>query len=217
MSDTKVLSSVRRQSDEYSIRFEHFGWIVAHVSDATGVLSIASDWGNWSYRWNTQHLGHPTLTEFLLAADIRYIANKLIAYGRDRYANLNETRKSFRETVCANRRAKLLSRAAAAELWAEIEAWEGGELPGEFTWEDIVYEDTPEFRALKEIVLPSLLCAMKEPVLPVLPDVDPRVIEIREVYRSGGPILGLHSRADIGVLLAEIDLLQTAFTKARNA
>lgn len=31
--------------------------------------------------------------------------------------------------------------------------------------------------------------------------------ELRKVYEAGGPILGLHSRADIGVLLAEITAL----------
>lgn len=209
MSHEKIVSSTRRQSDEYSIRFEHFGWIVAHVSDATGVLSIASDWGNWSYRWNTQHLGHPTLTEFLLAGDIHYIANKLIAYGRDRYANLDKTRKVFRETVCASRRAKLLSRAAAQELWSEISLWEGGELPGEFTWEDVVFEDTPEFMNLKEIVLPALLDVMRSsPAETDAATMQTAVSKIRETYESGGPVLGLHSRADVGVLLREIARLE---------
>ncbi len=213
MSGTKVLSSVRRQSDEYSIRFDdRFGWIVAHVSDATGVLSIASDWGNWSHRWDTRHLGFPTLTEFILKRpDVHYLANKLIGYGRDRQVSIAKTRQSFRETVCSNRRAKLLSRVKAEELWAEVGLWEGGDLPGDFTCEDLVYEDTSEFMNLKEIVLPALLNAMRNnpaKAEAAMTDHEAAVSKIRETYESGGPVLGLHSRADVGVLLREIARLE---------
>lgn len=216
VSGESVVSSQRRMADEYSIQFEHFGWIVAHVSEATGVLSIASDWGNWSHRWDTRHLGCPTLTEFLIKRrDVHYLAGKLIGYGRDRQVSIGKTRQAFRKAVCFDRRARLLSRAKAAELWSEIGLWEDDDdLPGEFTWEDLVYEDTPEFLNLKEIVLPALLDAMTQladdrfaSMFAPMEETD-AVDKIRDVYESGSPITGLHGRADIGVLLREIDRLQ---------
>lgn len=40
--------------------------------------------------------------------------------------------------------------------------------------------------------------------------------EIRKVYNAGGPIHGLHSRADVGVLLAEIDALHVELLRAEK-
>lgn len=40
--------------------------------------------------------------------------------------------------------------------------------------------------------------------------------EIRKTYEAGGPIHGLHSRADIGILLAEIDALHVELLRAEK-
>lgn len=56
-----------------------FGWACCTVNDRTGELSIQSDWGDWSYRWDIGGLGKgKTLTEFICdRTDIDYLANKL--------------------------------------------------------------------------------------------------------------------------------------------
>ncbi len=58
------------------------GWALATVNDATGELAIQSDWGNWSFRWNTDHIGCESLTHFIAGrftgdGDCDYLANKL--------------------------------------------------------------------------------------------------------------------------------------------
>jgi len=60
------------------------GWALATVNDATGELTIQSDWGTWSHRWNIAGLGARTdgvsltLTEFLGdRTSCDYLARKL--------------------------------------------------------------------------------------------------------------------------------------------
>ena len=65
----------------YSFKF-NWGWAIFTVNDQTGEFSIQSDWGNYSYRWNINHLGEPNLTTFLAhMTEGSYVADKL-HYGR---------------------------------------------------------------------------------------------------------------------------------------
>lgn len=70
----------------YSFRFPGGGWAIYTVNDGTGEFIVQSDWGNWSYRWNTDPkcLGAATLTAFLRKmSDPWYVADKF-HYGRPR-------------------------------------------------------------------------------------------------------------------------------------
>lgn len=168
----KPVHVTRRACTEYSIRFDRFGWIVAHVSDATGVLSIASDWGSWSHRWNIDHLGYPTLTEFLIGRrDIHYIANKLVPRGREDVLDEKASKDEFKKAICEARRIRDLSRDDARDAWYEIEEWQANDhsLPcSEWLSEPynyLVYADSSEYLALKDIVLPALLDAISSGIV----------------------------------------------------
>jgi hypothetical protein len=166
---------VKREAAEYHITFERYGWIIAHLSDALGVLSICSDWGNWSYRWDPPHLGYPTLTEFLRDREFGsydYLANKLIPLGRQDILDIVASRKSFKDAVCGMRRnsPKRLNRDDARDIWYEIEEWEGqDELPGsghlDEPWELLKHKTSAEWDSLTQIVLPALRDALKESTL----------------------------------------------------
>jgi hypothetical protein len=88
---------------------DHRGeWALATVNDETGELVILSDWGNWAFRWNTLHLGRPSLTHFIADRDpghCEYLADKL---------STREEREVFDvdETVLHMKRALLAARLA---------------------------------------------------------------------------------------------------------
>lgn len=80
------------------------GWVLATVNDETGELSIKSDWGSWSYRWNVCHLGAPTLTKFIAnCASCDYLADKLTSREERTCFDVDATIKVMRAIVCARR------------------------------------------------------------------------------------------------------------------
>lgn len=82
------------------------GWAICTVNDRTGELTVQSDWGNWSHRWNTDHIGRPSLTHFIADRDAGaddYLAAKLL--GRDDCWEWDraETVKAFRKHLAERR------------------------------------------------------------------------------------------------------------------
>ncbi len=136
-------------SSAVTYRFEpegrEFGWALCTVNDATGELSIQSDWGNWSHRWNTNpsHLGAPTLTHFIADREAwDYLAAKLLGrrncHEWDPAATVREFRKRLVESRLERGRSyarvpqclrspsylepihpagRILSRETAREMW----------------------------------------------------------------------------------------------------
>jgi hypothetical protein len=82
MRDPKLeLARVYTTARTYYLRSpeELGGWAMCTVNDATGELSIISDWGNWSHMWNPRHIGRGTLHHFLADRDsYDYLAGKLL-------------------------------------------------------------------------------------------------------------------------------------------
>jgi hypothetical protein len=90
---------------------EHGGWACCTVNDATGELSITSDWGNWAYRWNIAHLGgdrdkgEGTLTWFLSdRTSFDYLAGKLTTSEEQRCFDGDATLAVCREMLIEARR-----------------------------------------------------------------------------------------------------------------
>ena len=159
------------------------GWAICTVNDATGELLIQSDWTEaCGHRWHVDHLGCPTLTEFL-AQDrggyYDYLVGKLLPpTRRDRFSP-EATVKEMRRRVVKRRRDGDLDRAVARELWDALGELTGHDDVHEFfahLCEDTEYGDlfdfgedareepTSEATALTKIILPALVEACRREV-----------------------------------------------------
>ena len=151
----------------YNFSFAPSGWMIATVNDATGELTIRSDWVNCAHRWNVNAIGTATLHDFLLKADIPYLVGKLAlgdANLKNEY-NPEATLELARQTVCERRREGRLKKEEARELWDELKVWEEegaqtysyGAILQDFL-EGIPFQYRPPFgvTALKELLLPTL-------------------------------------------------------------
>ena len=81
-------------------------WALATVNDETGELAISSDWGNWTFRWNTAHLGRPSLTHFIADRDpghCEYLADKLSSREEREIFDVDETVRHMQRVLCAAR------------------------------------------------------------------------------------------------------------------
>jgi hypothetical protein len=85
-----------------------FGWANCTVNDATGELSIQSDWGSWVHSWSPdpRHLGAPSLTSFIGSrGNVDYLARKLQRGGQGgRRWSAVMTARSLRLQLCKRRR-----------------------------------------------------------------------------------------------------------------
>lgn len=81
-----------------------YGWALCTVNDETGELSIQSDWGHWSHRWNINHLGAPSLTHFLgQRGDVGYVADKLTTREERHEFDADATVTKFRSELAKRR------------------------------------------------------------------------------------------------------------------
>ena len=139
------------------------GWYIAFL-DSTGALSVQSDYGDYSYRWNAH--GFPAglgFREFLTQCNSDYILRKLARHDE---LQPERTEKSIREAIIHLRREGKLTKEEAAEEWsilrdysfdseAAIDSWlRQTELPE--AWEYAVYDHPQQARAFMEHVWPRL-------------------------------------------------------------
>lgn len=167
-------------------------WALCTVNDTTGELLITSDWGNWTFRWNVQHLGLPTLTEFIAEREaVDYLACKLQGrHGGQRFSP-EKTVATFRRALCEQRlqlrwtrrgaEGPALTRHKAREIWnalddliedsgnsADLFLVGLSEIDGfdlhvnDRAFESLEYEQTAEDRALRDLILPALVKACAE-------------------------------------------------------
>jgi hypothetical protein len=156
--------------DAYHLTFEPCGWATAYVDDIRGTLSIVSDWGNYAYRWGTGSFGgERTLSQFLIDAELEYVATKLhVDLGGIIEIDGHETKRALKQELLQMRRRGEIEAWEARHEWDELEYWDP-EIdpipPVSFVdnWWD--YRRTghkQSYVQLKTVILPALKEAMYE-------------------------------------------------------
>lgn len=163
------------------------GWAICTVNDATGELSIQSDWTDGcGHRWPVQHLGSPSLTHFLAdRAHFDYLVGKLLPVQRREQFSPERTIAKLREQILRNRRGNVsrggsrLTKDAARDLWDDLEAMYHEDARDFFDALDDDYRDTVfscpeaefwmveptrEAKALEGWILPALSAACADEV-----------------------------------------------------
>lgn len=173
MTPLKLRGATVHKTAVYSFSFEPGGWMIATIDDATGVFSIQSDWGNYSYRWHLD--GMPkgeTLTTFIArCADCHYLTDKLTG-GRNYRGKIwdeNATRESMRRRFVELRDGDV-NEEQLAELDEALDSadWDNGAtlfierapsfLHEKFDplYEELVYVPEPDVLFLQDQLLPFL-------------------------------------------------------------
>lgn len=171
-------------------------WALCTVNDRTGELLISSDYGNWVHRWDVRpsSLGEPSLTAFIARGSVDYLANKLQREGKGgRRFSAELTVAAWQRELCRRRLEagrgeagrRPLTKVVAREIFDRLQelADEYGESPDLFLanvyeirgftehvddcpYESLQTEQTPEDRALRDIVLSALVEACRGTIAP---------------------------------------------------
>lgn len=119
----------------YSFRFVDFGnWAIFTINEMTGEFSIQSDWGNYHYRWNINHIGkNRKLSQFLLTCDSDYVVRKFAYDNKHDLGQVTDTDATLariRQRICEARRHGDIddekwhrAKDKARELWEQTDSW----------------------------------------------------------------------------------------------
>lgn len=196
----EIYTKSRATADVYRFVFKGYlsGWVIFTICDATGELSVQSDWGCWGHRWNTDHLGNgATLTEFIRDRDPEhadYLANKLSysmpADSRD-VPDEEGTEEAIRTHILESRRSLAISKDLAREAWDDVELFMGEYAEG---GPSVAYYNLPA--SLNEVLGSDIyegffmtrenasLTILRESLLPLL------IKELKEIAATQVPLTG---------------------------
>jgi len=161
----------------YKIRHEsgmYWADITIDVTgDRSGRISISSDYGNYANYWGACGGG---LKKFLTEINRGYAADK---FGADKWFDLDETLKKYKEHVLFSRREQHIKAERARDIFNEIKELEGCSGESEFVsqmWNSIELmrffdgcpemerTTTPQFRKFWDTVWPIFINAIKQEI-----------------------------------------------------
>ena len=90
-------------------------WVQVRLQESTGFVSIASDYGHWTYHWMPAHR-HDSLGHFLAQIDSGYAGRKFLGARLDVY-DFRKSSRRIKDEILADRRCGLLSKDKAASEW----------------------------------------------------------------------------------------------------
>ena len=133
----KPYSCKKSSSERYDIRIPgKSDWAIVTISEAGGILSITSDYGDYSYNW--PHRGGQPFKEFLLDIDTDYLLNKISSRS---FLLVKETKEAWLKEIIQARKEDGISeyrydnldrrrrtkklRDLAREAYNDIKGWHG--------------------------------------------------------------------------------------------
>lgn len=135
MDDLTLIRQTTSTATAYGFRFK-WGWAIFTINDSTGELSVCSDWGSYSHRWNVGALGSEpggatsTLTQFLARCCRQrddYVVRKLKLDSRSKCLeevfDADGTMRGVRRRVCEYRREQRITKPEARALWQLAAEW----------------------------------------------------------------------------------------------
>jgi len=96
------------------------GWAILFL-DNEGCFAVLSDWGDWSYRWNTRGVAEKDMRHFIVTCDNGYLRGKLNPVQE---FDAEKTLVAVKEYICGTRREKRLTKEEAREEWWLLEEHE---------------------------------------------------------------------------------------------
>jgi len=103
-------------------------WVQLRFQESTGFVSIASDYGHWTYHWIPAHR-HDSLGHFLARIDISYAGGKFLGAGLDE-PDLEATVAHVKTWILESRKDEWLAKDEARSHWESLEYLEVGDLDG---------------------------------------------------------------------------------------
>lgn len=112
------------QASVYHVKWK-MTWAVAIVHEQSGVLSLVTDHGNWSYRWHRGSLPRGcTFHEFLTRCGADYVLRKVMPDEQRECFDVKGTKDSLREHILESRRHGSLTKEMAREAWDDLSDWD---------------------------------------------------------------------------------------------
>jgi hypothetical protein len=114
-----------RPAEALYFRFKHCGWAVLFLDEASGCVSINSDYGDFAYRWSQSGRGEGvSLKQFFCEVSAEYLAEKFMGPGA-RAFDLDATKAEFKKEIIKKRRGTgffpYLEKNEARDLFDEID------------------------------------------------------------------------------------------------
>lgn len=91
------LKSVNKSvTEKYDFRFDKAGYAIVFLDEVSGLITMNTDWGNFSYGWPSPGRGTGTLKEFLASCDTGYLLDK---FCRRNWFDEDGTKEALKELV----------------------------------------------------------------------------------------------------------------------
>lgn len=132
-----------RRTEFLDIMVRHGGsYVRVTMEEATGQVSVYSDYGDWSYRWTA--IGDTTLPEFVAGLDSQYAGGKFLGAAL-RVFSVESTVELIRRHILELRRDATYTKDFAATEWEQVGYLESGDYDFRMWCENTKIADAYEF------------------------------------------------------------------------